>query len=161
MNQSADQLLAAARHPFRKRRGSDNFRSQATLYAASVLAGLSLSFSAARGPRSRMNIPYVGVLSPVLIGGVLAGLVAFSLGALCLWWWLPKWQVNHLKLTIYDRKLWADVEDNFRKTIGQLLVGVLVLVGAGIGLVGAGLGAAVAYRQLLSQQKASHDLLIS
>jgi hypothetical protein len=55
---------------------------------------------------------------------------------------------------ICDPKAWAAVEDNFRKTIGQLLVGAVVLVGAG-------LGATVAYRQLMGQQPASRDPLIS
>jgi uncharacterized protein YjbI with pentapeptide repeats len=59
-----------------------------------------------------------------------------------------------MRLTIRDPKARADVEDNFRKTIGQLLVGAMVLGGAG-------LGATVAYRQLMSQQQASRDLLIS
>jgi hypothetical protein len=86
-----------------------------------------------------------------LIVGVIAGLAVLSLGA---WWWLPKWQINHLRLTIYDPKAWADVEDNFRKTIGQLLGGAIVLVAAGV-------GATVAYLQLASQQQVSRDLLIS
>src|SRR6516164_4367020 len=59
-----------------------------------------------------------------------------------------------MRLTIRDPKARADVEDNFRKTIGQLLVGAMVLGGAGV-------GATVAYRQLMSQQQASRDLLIS
>jgi uncharacterized protein YjbI with pentapeptide repeats len=89
----------------------------------------------------------------IVVAAALAAIVTFGVG-LWLWWWLPKWQVNHLRLTIYDPKAWADVEDNFRKTIGQLLVGAMVLVGAGA-------GAAVAYRQLLGQQQASRDLLVS
>jgi uncharacterized protein YjbI with pentapeptide repeats len=44
----------------------------------------------------------------------------------------------------------ADVEDSFRKTIGQLLAGVAVLAGAGL-----------AYFQFMQQQQSSHDLLIS
>jgi hypothetical protein len=49
--------------------------------------------------------------------------------ATALWWWLPKWQVNLLRLEIPDAKARADVEDNFRKTIGQLLGGAAVLIG--------------------------------
>jgi Pentapeptide repeats (8 copies) len=49
----------------------------------------------------------------------------------CLWWWLPKWRVNLLRLKIRDPKARADVEDNFRKTIGQLLGGAAVLIGTG------------------------------
>jgi hypothetical protein len=44
----------------------------------------------------------------------------------------------------------TDVEDNFRKTIGQLLGGAAVLIGAGF-----------AYLQFTQQQNAAHDLLIS
>ena len=54
------------------------------------------------------------------------------------------------KRTITDPKARADVEDNIRKTIGQLLGGAAVL-----------LGAAFAYLQFQQQQTAAHDLLIS
>jgi hypothetical protein len=84
-----------------------------------------------------------------LIVGVIAGLAVV---AFWLWWWWPKRHVDRLRLS--DPKARADVEDNFRKTIGQLLVGAMVLVGAGG-------GATVAYLQLSSQQQASRDLLIS
>src|SRR4051812_47962856 len=53
-------------------------------------------------------------------------------------------------MTIRDAKARADVEDNFRKTIGQLLGGAAVLLGAGF-----------AYLQFQQQQQAAHDLLIS
>ena len=71
-------------------------------------------------------------------------------GALRLWWLLPKWQVARLSLRIRDPKARADTEDNFRKTIGQLIGGAAVLVGAGL-----------AYMQFLQQQQATKDLLIS
>jgi len=58
--------------------------------------------------------------------------------------------VNRLSLKIRDAKARADVEDNFRKTITQLLAGLAVLVGAGF-----------AYFQFTQQQQSSHDLLIS
>jgi amino acid transporter len=91
---------------------------------------------------------YVGIALLVLILGVL-------------WWWVPKWQVNRLRLTIYDPKAYADVEDNFRKTIGQLFGGVAVL-----------LAAVFAYYQFKetlretektreTSQKTSRDLLVS
>ena len=82
------------------------------------------------------------------------GSLSLLLAAWWLWWRLPKRQVDRLRLTIRDPKARADVEDNFRKTIGQLLVGVLVLIGAGA-------GATVAYLQLSSQQQASRELLVS
>lgn len=67
-----------------------------------------------------------------------------------LWWRLPKSQVDRLKFAIRDAKARADVEDNFRKTVGQLLGGAAVLVGAGF-----------AYLQFQQQQQAARDLLIS
>jgi hypothetical protein len=76
--------------------------------------------------------------------------IAALWGAWWLWWRLPKRQVDRLRLTIRDPKARADVEDNFRKTIGQLLGGATVLIGA-----------ALAYLQFSQQQQASHDLLIS
>jgi hypothetical protein len=57
-------------------------------------------------------------------------------------------RVNHLA-AIRDLKARTDVEDNCRKTIGQLLGGAAVLIGAGF-----------AYLQF-QQQTSSRDLLIS
>ena len=52
---------------------------------------------------------------------------------------------------IRDPKARADVEDNFRKTVGQVLGGAAVLIGAG-----------AAYLQFTQQQQSTHhDLLIS
>jgi uncharacterized protein YjbI with pentapeptide repeats len=56
--------------------------------------------------------------------------VVSVIAALAFWWWWPKWQVNRLALEIRDPKARADVEDNFRKTVGQLLGGAAVLFGA-------------------------------
>jgi len=67
-----------------------------------------------------------------------------------LWWRLPKRQVDGLRLQIRDAKARADLEDSFRKTIGQLIGGAAVLTGAGF-----------AYYQTLLTQKASYDQLIS
>src|SRR5215469_16358286 len=78
---------------------------------------------------------------------VLAGAAAVvALGAWWLWWRLPKRQVDRLRLTIRDPKARADVEDNFRKTIGQLLGGAAVLIGA-----------ALAYVQFTEQQRNSEQ----
>ncbi len=52
--------------------------------------------------------------------------------ALAAWWWFPKWSVKQLRHEIPDAKARADVEDNFRKTIGQLLGGAAVILGAGL-----------------------------
>src|SRR6516162_11623999 len=53
--------------------------------------------------------------------------VVSVIAALAFWWWWPKWQVNRLALEITDPKARADVEDNFRRTVGQLLGGGAVL----------------------------------
>jgi hypothetical protein len=88
---------------------------------------------------------------PVWRPWLLAGTAAVvALSAWWLWWQLPRRQVDRLRLTIRDAKARADVEDNYRKTIGQLLGGAAVLVGAGL-----------AYLQFTQQQQASRDLLIS
>ena len=87
-------------------------------------------------------------LWPGLLVGIL-GLIGI-VGGWWLWWRLPKRQADRLRLTIRDAKARADVEDNFRKTIGQLLGGAAVLLGAGF-----------AYLQFQQQQRSAHDLLIS
>ena len=67
-----------------------------------------------------------------------------------LWWRLPKREVARPALKIRDPKARADIEDNYRKTVGQALGGVAVLLGTGL-----------AYLQFSQQQQSSHDLLIS
>jgi hypothetical protein len=93
------------------------------------------------------------MLSPfafrLFLFAALAG-VAALFGAWWLWWRLPKRQVDQLRLTLRDPKARADVEDNFRKTVGQALGGAAVLIGTGF-----------AYLQFSQQQQASHELLIS
>jgi hypothetical protein len=86
-----------------------------------------------------------------------AGVAALALlwGAWWLWWQLPKRQMR--SITAADPKARADIEDNFRKTITQLLAGLVTLF-AGIVALSA---AVIAYLQLSQQQKSSHDLLIS
>jgi uncharacterized iron-regulated membrane protein len=68
---------------------------------------------------------------PWLTVGVIAG-SAVLLAAVGFWWWWPKRQADRLRLTIRDPKARADVEDNLRKTIGQLLGGAAVLIGAAL-----------------------------
>jgi len=83
--------------------------------------------------------------------GVLSGAaIIVALGAWWLWWRLPKRQVDRLRHVIRDPKARTDVEDNFRKTAGQLLGGAAVLIGAG-----------AACLQFQQQQTSAHDLLIS
>jgi uncharacterized protein YjbI with pentapeptide repeats len=91
--------------------------------------------------------PRLLVWWPWLLAGV-AGLGIY--GAWWLWWRLPQREVDRRSASITDPKARADVEDNIRKTIGQLLGGAAVLVGAGF-----------AYLQFQQQQQAAHDLLIS
>jgi hypothetical protein len=94
-------------------------------------------------------------LWPWLLVGII-GLIGIF-GGWWLWWRLPKRQANRLRLTIRDAKARADVEDSFRKTIGQLLGGAAVLLGAGF--------AYLQFQQqqlsLQQQQRSTHDLLIS
>jgi hypothetical protein len=66
---------------------------------------------------------------PPLLAGTAA---AVALGAWWLWWRLPQREVDRRSASITDPKARADLEDNIRKTIGQLLGGAAVLVGGGI-----------------------------
>jgi hypothetical protein len=108
-----------------------------------------------------------GALGAPLWGWYMAGVIALAVGvgvALLwsvrwLWWLLPKNQAN--RLSINDNKARADVEDNFRKTIGQLLGGAAVLVGAGLAYLQFTQQQKASYEQFSQQQQASHDLLIS
>ena len=58
--------------------------------------------------------------------------LAAAVCALAAWWWVPKWQVARFRPEIKDPKDRADVEDNFRKSIGQLIGGAAVILGAGL-----------------------------
>jgi hypothetical protein len=71
---------------------------------------------------------------PILIITIVVVTVAAFAVAALVWWRLPKWQVDRLALKIRDPKARADVEDNFRKTVGQALGGAAVLIGAGFAL---------------------------
>jgi hypothetical protein len=93
-----------------------------------------------------------------------------------LWWQVPKWQLNSLKPFPPDNpKERADVEDNFRKTVGQALGGAAVLIGAGFAFFqfreqqsqfsqqqkAAQEQQQTAQNQFREQQQATHDLLVS
>jgi Pentapeptide repeats (8 copies) len=58
--------------------------------------------------------------------------ILIAICALAAWWLLPRLWVNRLRHDIPNGKDRADVEDNFRKTIGQLIGGAAVLLGAGL-----------------------------
>jgi uncharacterized protein YjbI with pentapeptide repeats len=88
-----------------------------------------------------------------------------------LWWKLPKREVAKLRHSIRNPKDRVDVEDTLRKTIGQAIGAIAVLVGAGFALAqfleqrdSAQKQIAVSQDQVrISQQQvqASHDLLTS
>jgi hypothetical protein len=46
------------------------------------------------------------------------------------WWWIPKWEMRPLRSIILDPKAQADVEDNLRKSVGQLIGGAFVIAAA-------------------------------
>jgi uncharacterized protein YjbI with pentapeptide repeats len=76
--------------------------------------------------------------------------------------------VDRLALKIRDPKARADVEDNFRKTVGQALGGAAVLIGAGFALFqflqqqyAAQEQQRTSQIQFREQQQATHDLLLS
>ena len=59
-------------------------------------------------------------------------IILLGVCALAAWWWLPKLAVERFRHEIPDAKTRADVEDNFRKTIGQLIGGAAVILAAGL-----------------------------
>jgi hypothetical protein len=84
------------------------------------------------------------------------------------WWRFPKSQVSRQKLQIRDPKARADVEDNIRKSISQLLGGAAVLFGAWLTYTQTQKTWETSHEQLISQQRqtqktlrASHDQLIN
>jgi hypothetical protein len=104
---------------------------------------------------------WVGLPGWLMIATAIALAPPLVYGAWWLWWRLPKWEVNRLALKIRDPKARADVEDNFRKTAGQLIGGAVVLIGAGFALFQFLQQQQTTQSQFLQQQKAAHDLLIS
>jgi uncharacterized protein YjbI with pentapeptide repeats len=99
---------------------------------------------------------------PIVIKSAVAALAAaVLLGVWWLWWRLPKRQVDRLRLTIRDPKARADIEDNLRKTIGQLIGGAAVVIGAGLAYLQFTQQQQASQQQFLQQQQASRDLLIS
>jgi hypothetical protein len=102
----------------------------------------------------------------LIISVGLAVVSPLTYGIWWLWWRLPKRQVD--RLTLPTTKESADVEDNFRKTVGQLIGGAAVLIGAGFALFqflqqqyAAQEQQRTSQIQFREQQQAAHDLLIS
>jgi hypothetical protein len=123
----------------------------ATIVAATLLWGAGWLWWWLKG---RLTI---GWDDPKAIGAFVVLIVAGLWGIWWLWWRLPQRYVARLALKIRDPKARADIEDSFRKTVGQALGGAAVLIGAG-----------AAYLQFSAQQQATrdqlrsaHDLLIS
>jgi len=77
------------------------------------------------------------------------------------WWRFPKRQVDRPRLSVRDPKARADIEDNLRKTIGQLIAGFAVLIGAGFAYLQFTQQQQTSQQQFIQQQQASRDLLIS
>jgi uncharacterized protein YjbI with pentapeptide repeats len=100
---------------------------------------------------------------PVWITFGLAVLAALLLATAIwwLWWQLPKREAARLALKIRDAKARADVEDNYRKTVGQALGGIAVLLGAGLAYLQFSQQQRASELQSSQQQRAAHDLLIS
>jgi len=105
--------------------------------------------------------PLLLVWWPRLVAGVVAVVaVVVPIGAWWLWWRLPRRQVNRLRLGIRDPKARADLEDNFRKTIGQLLAGAAVLIGAALAYLQFTEQQRAAQEQFSKQQQTSHEQLL-
>jgi hypothetical protein len=91
---------------------------------------------------------------------VLAGLL-LVIAVWWLWWRLPKREVARLALKIRDARARADIEDNYRKTVGQALGGVAVLIGAFSAYWQFSQQQRSSQEQFSQQQRSSHDLLVS
>jgi uncharacterized protein YjbI with pentapeptide repeats len=91
--------------------------------------------------------------------GIAAIAIIVMAGVTALWWWVPKWQMK--SVTAADPKARADIEDNFRKTVGQALGGIAVLVGAGAAYYGTQQTMQASDQQSRRNLEASRALLIS
>jgi uncharacterized protein YjbI with pentapeptide repeats len=93
---------------------------------------------------------------------IIVGLaVLVALLVIAAWGWLCWPKRVAAQLALNDPKARADVEDNFRKTVGQLLGGAVVLLGAGLAYWQFRQQQQTSSSQFSEQQRASHDLLIS
>ena len=98
---------------------------------------------------------------PIVITLAALGLAAVAALLWLGWWRFPKRQVDRLRLSVRDPKARADIEDNLRKTIGQLIAGFAVLIGAGFAYLQFTQQQQTSQQQFIQQQQASRDLLIS
>lgn len=105
----------------------------------------------------RFLLPWDGRLVAAIVVPTAASMMAIW----WLWWRLPRRQLHKLDIQIHDPKARADTEDNFRKTIGQALGGIAVLIGAGVAYLQFTEQQRASDQQSLRQQQAAHDLLIS
>lgn len=98
-----------------------------------------------------------------LIGFALAQGVLWQVGigiaAAALVWWVPKWQMQ--SVTAGDPKERAEIEDNFRKTVAQVLGGIAVLIAAWLAYHGTQQTLASSAEQSQRNLEASRALLIS
>jgi hypothetical protein len=97
----------------------------------------------------------------IVITSAALGLAAVAALLWLGWWRFPKRQVDRLRLSVRDPKARADIEDNLRKTIGQLIAGFAVLIGAGFAYLQFTQQQQTSQQQFIQQQQASRDLLIS
>jgi hypothetical protein len=77
------------------------------------------------GRRALQHAPNLDVAGKGVKGRFIAVVAAIGVAGAA-WWWLPRWQMK--SITAADPKARADIEDNFRKTIGQALGGIAVLL---------------------------------
>jgi hypothetical protein len=108
----------------------------------SIVVFLLIGFASAKGVLWKVGI---GIAAVIVVVGVAL-----------LWWWVPKWQMR--SVTTGDPKARADIEDNFRKTVGQALGGIAVLIGAGMAYYGTQQTLQVNEDQSRLSLQASHDL---
>jgi uncharacterized membrane protein YqiK len=94
----------------------------------------------------------------ITIGLAVLAAVLLAIAVWWLWWRLPKREAARLALKIRDAKARADVEDNYRKTVGQALGGVAVLLGTGLAYLQFSQQQRASDLQFMQQQRASHDL---
>jgi hypothetical protein len=129
-----------------------------------VVVGLAVLVGAAGDAVSRgwgrQAVPFLIAWWPWLLLGTAVAAIVLRL-AWWFWWWLPKQQAERLKLVIRDPKARTDIEDNFRKTAGQLLGGAAVLIGAAFAYLQFTQQQQTTREQFDRQQKAAEDQLIS